>query len=89
MPWVDIDYARSVVRQMYPNDRWCHRVRCMSDEQILAIYYKHEENRTAKRPIEKTDDTQKPTPCVKPKTIFTPYQGEQLAFTDILNQAEV
>lgn len=37
MPWVDIDYARAVVRQMYSGDRWRSRVRHMPDDQILAI----------------------------------------------------
>lgn len=44
MPWVDIDYARSVVKQMYPSDKWRSRVRDMSDDQVLAIYYRYEEN---------------------------------------------
>lgn len=44
MAWVDIDYARSVVKQMYPSDKWRSRVRGMSDKQVLAIYYGREEN---------------------------------------------
>lgn len=43
MAWVDIDYARSIVKQMYASDTWRSRVRGMSDDQVLAIYYRYEE----------------------------------------------
>ena len=87
MPWVDIDYARSVVKQMYASDNWRIRVRSMSDEQVLAIYYKHEEMREAKRPRTIVSSEQKPQTCEKPKSLFAPYAGEQLSLDDILNQA--
>lgn len=89
MPWVDIDYARSVVRQMYSGDRWRSRVRHMSDDQIFAIYYKHEEDRIKKHHDVKADNTQKPKACEPAKPLFTPYQGEQATLTDILIQAEL
>ena len=82
MAWVDIDYARSVVKQMYPSDTWRRRVRGMSDDQVLAIYYKHERDRIRN----------KKTPCGEkahtlsvdemPKHDFAPYipdEGEQLS----------
>lgn len=90
MSWVDADYARSVVKQMYPYDKWRRRVRNMSDEQILAIYYKHEESRVRNR--KKTvSGEQSHTLSVKemPKHDFAPYipdEGEQrsLSLDDLM-----
>ena len=79
MSWVDIDYARSVVKQMYPNDKWRRRVRRMSDDQVLAIYYKHESDRHAKKVIHKSDEPVVPTTEQVEQILFTPDIGEQLS----------
>lgn len=86
MSWVDVDYARSVVKQMYPYDKWRRRVRNMSDEQVLAIYYKHEESRVRNRTKTVSSGEQTHTLSVKeiPKHDFAPYildEGEQLSLS--------
>lgn len=80
MAWVDIDYARSVVKQMYPHDKWRRRVKAMPDEQILAIYYKHESDRHAKKVAHKHDEPVVPTAEQVEQMLFTPDVGEQLNF---------
>lgn len=79
MSWVDIDYACSVVKQMYPSDTWRRRVRSMSDDQVLAIYYKYEEDRR------KTKCTTVTHQEVAQPTIqsFVPDEGEQLILAAI------
>ena len=57
MSWVNIDYARSVVMKMYKSDTWRKRVQSMPNEQILAIYYQHENDNKTKS---KTVDDNKP-----------------------------
>lgn len=92
MPWVDIDYARSVVNQMYPGDKWHSRVRIMSDAQVLAIYNTHIEKIEQQKQIPKAANSVKEEPienATEPKRVFTPDRGEQLSLTDILNQAEL
>lgn len=80
MSWVDVDYARSVVKQMYPSDKWRRRVKAMPDEQILAIYYKHESDRHAKKVTCRSDVPIIPTAEQVEQMLFTPDVGEQLSF---------
>lgn len=79
MAWVDIDYARSVVKQMYPGDKWRSRVRGMSDIQVLAIYYKCEEKRKNKViHAAMVDAVKEPE-----RNLFTPDYAEQLSLGGI------
>lgn len=88
MAWVDIDYARSVVKQMYPNGTWRSRVRGMSDGQVLAIYYKHEEN-TDKLRAQKAYSVHKGKAAMvdavkePERTSFSPDYAEQLSLGGI------
>ena len=83
MPWVDVDYARSVVKQMYPADTWRRRVRGMSDEQVLAIYYRHEEDRAKKRFSASIGSKRSIENHETPSTPFTSDEGEQLILAGI------
>lgn len=78
MAWVDIDYARSVVKQMYPHEKWRSRVRNMSDQQILAIYYKHESDYHAKKVTCRKDITVVPTKEQIETLLYSQDVGEQL-----------
>lgn len=79
MPWLDIEYARSVVKQMYPSDGWRRRVNKMPDTQILAIYYKHEDERIKKKYKVSTDLSPVEVTSAE-QTMFVPDKGEQLSF---------
>lgn len=83
MAWVDIDYARSVVKQMYPSDTWRRRVRNMPDDQVLAIYYKHESDRHAKKVICKSDIPVIPTTEEVKQISFTKDEAYQLSLIGI------
>lgn len=82
MAWVDANYARSVVKQIYPNDTWRRRVRGMSDEQVLAIYYKYEEKKAYSVRKEKAvtvDTVKEPV-----RESFISDYAEQLSFVGVL-----
>ena len=83
MAWVDIDYARSFVKQMYPSDKWRRRVRNMPDDQVLAIYYKHESDRHAKKITCKPDIPVVPTAEQVNQMGFIPDEAEQLSLIGI------
>lgn len=39
----DIDVMRQEVTAMYPGDKWKRRVKKMPDDQVTAIYLKHQQ----------------------------------------------
>lgn len=82
MAWVDANYARSVVKQMYPNDTWRRRVRGMSDEQVIAIYYRWEEDREERKYKKSAESTACNADTVV-KNRFTPIYAEQLIMEGI------
>ena len=83
MAWVNIDYARSFVKQMYPSDKWRRRVRNMPDDQILAIYYKHESDRHAKKVTCKSDVPVVPTTEQVKQMGFIQDEAEQLSLIGV------
>ena len=83
MPWVDINYARSVVKQMYPADAWRRRVRNMPDDQVLAIYYKHESDRYSKKVSHIIDEPVVHTVEQVKQMGFTQDEGEQLSLIGV------
>lgn len=89
MPWVDINYACSVVEQMYPSDKWRSRVRGMSDGQVLAIYYKYKEvldRLKAKKAYSVPKEKEAMVDAVKEpeRNSFNPDYGEQLSLGAVL-----
>ncbi len=50
-----IEQMRTYVAERYPGKEWKHRVKCMPDSQVMAIYYRFEKSPVKKevKPEEK------------------------------------
>lgn len=67
-------YMYRTVMNMYDGEKWRWRVRNMSDNQIMAIFYKHLERREAAKNVKKRTETVKKTISTPVEPEFTPKQ---------------
>ena len=49
MSFLSMAHMYQVVRDMYPSRKWRERVLNMTDNQIMAIYFDHEEREAARK----------------------------------------
>lgn len=44
---------RWIIKRAYSGQKWKNKVDCMSDEQVMAIYFRFERNGVDKAPVKK------------------------------------
>ena len=66
----DLYYMRECVRRAYPGPRWAARVRGMSDNQVMAIYFRFEREGWPNKKLRAQRLSQLATPTQAPEDYF-------------------
>lgn len=70
---IPIDDMRTAVSKVYPGPRWRRKVLDMSDNQIMALYYK----------FHNSEEKKEEPKVVKTRPKFNAYTGEQMRMEGI------
>lgn len=77
---ISVEQMRSAIFDVYPGCSWKDRVRCMADNQVIAVYYSFcEKGKFDKKPAKYSENTNKTIKRELPRNYFEPYVAEQLS----------
>lgn len=85
MGWPEMSFMRLAVSRAYRGDKWKEKVRAMSDQQVIALYFVFKE-RGMFDPARKAAPVVESPTDIEESDVFVPHQ---MTFDELFTQKEV